>query len=460
MEPRLNVGFVPRRASFRLPFATRIMVCVAALAIMASASPASALDTRFGRGPNDPIAQARAQRAALQAQIAAQQQDLADLAVASAQLSTDLAVTTASLNGIMLDLGALRTEVDQTQQKLIDTETQRDDLQAQVEPMDFSLDVLAEQADELSADLDSRRRELGARLNDAWNSTTSTLWEQLVSGGSFIDGLVQQQGNLALSAHDLELAQSIQTDQALLDQQRLELQHMRYDTQQLHTQVAAAADEITIQRDQLLVSQAKLAALEKQTTDLQAKQAAQYAEVLQNKGRVAAILRQQQAADVALGKHINVLLEKERHAGRLPSVFNGTMRWPLVAPISQDYGCTGFILEPPYLTCPHFHRGIDIVGTSGAPIVAAGDGVVLYAGYEQGIPQKDAAYYVMIAHSPTLVSIYAHLQPHSPHHIVEGALVKAGQLLGWEGDTGNSTGAHLHWAIQLNGEPVNPRYFL
>ena len=451
---------MPQRASFRVPFVIRILVCVAVLVLIASASPAVALDPRFGRGPNDPIAQARAQRDALQAQIAAQQAHLADLAAASAQLSTELAQTTESLNGIMLDLGALRTEIDQRQQQLTDAETRRDDLQAQVESMDFSLNVFAEQADELSADLDSRRRELGARLADAWRSTTPSLWEQLVSGGSFIDGLVQQQGNLALSAHDLELAQSIQSDQAVLDEQRLQLQHMRYDTLQLHTQVAAAADQITVQRDQLLVQQTTLAALEKQTADLQAKQSAQYAQVLQNKDRVAAILVQQQAADLALGKHINVLLQKERHSGRLPSVFNGTMRWPIIAPISQDYGCTGFPLEPPYLTCPHFHRGIDIVGPYGAPIVAAGDGVVLYVGWEQGIPPKDAAYYVMIAHSPTLISIYAHLQPRSPRRIVQGALVKSGQLIGFEGDTGNSTGAHLHWAVQLNGEPVNPRYFL
>jgi murein DD-endopeptidase MepM/ murein hydrolase activator NlpD len=436
------------------------MLGVAILAMLASASPVSALDPRFQRDPNDPIAQARAQRLALQAQILAQQAHLSDLAAASEQLSAALAQTTASLNGIMLDLGALRIEVDQTQQQLTDTEARRDDLESQVESMDFGLDVLAEQADELSDDLDGRRRELGARLADAWRSTTPSLWEQLVSGGSFIDGLVQQQGNLALSAHDLELAQSIESDQVILDQQRLELQHMRYDTQALHTQVAAAADQITIDRDQLLVSQAKLAALERQTADLQVEQTTQYAQLLANKAHVAAILKQRQAADLALGKHINVLLQKERHAGRLPSVFNGTLRWPLIAPISQEFGCTGFALEPAYLDCPHFHRGIDIVGPVGSPIVAAGDGVVLFVGYESGIPQKDAAYYVMIAHSPTLISIYAHLQPRTPHRIVQGAMVKSGQLIGFEGDTGNSTGAHLHWAVQLDGEPVNPRYFL
>ena len=66
------------------------------------ALPCPPLDPRFERGPNDPIAQARAQRLALQAQILAQQAHLADLAAASEQLSAALAQTTESLNGIML----------------------------------------------------------------------------------------------------------------------------------------------------------------------------------------------------------------------------------------------------------------------------------------------------------------------------------------------------------------------
>lgn len=451
---------MPQRSSFRLPFTTRALVVFTVLALIASGTPALAQDPRYGRGPNDPITQARAQRDALQAQIAAQEAHLADLAAASAQLATALTQTTESLNGIMLDLGTLRTQVDQAQQDLTDTETRRDDLQAQVESLDYSLGVLSEQADELSADLDNRRRELGARLADAWRATAPSLWEQILSSGSFLDGIVQQQGNLALSAHDLELAQSIQTDQAVLDQQRLALQHMRYDTQQLHTQVAAAAVQITIERDQLLVQQSQLSALEAQTAALQAQQSAQYAQVLQNKARAAAILAQQQAADAQLGHHIGVLLEKERHSGRLPSQYNGTLRWPLIAPISQEFGCTGFILEPPYGSCPHFHRGIDIVGPDGAPIVAAGDGIVLYVGWDPGVPRKDAAYVAIIAHSTQLVSIYAHLQPHRPRGIWVGAKVHAGQVIGHEGNTGNSTGAHLHWAVQWNGQYVNPRYFL
>ena len=53
-----------------------------------------------------------------------------------------------------------------------------------------------------------------------------------------------------------------------------------------------------------------------------------------------------------------------------------------------------------------------------------------------------------------------HLIPGAPDGIREGATVHAGQTIGWMGNTGNSTGAHLHWGIWLDGEPVNPRYFL
>jgi murein DD-endopeptidase MepM/ murein hydrolase activator NlpD len=448
------------RASFRVPLATRLVVGLVAVALLASASPALGQDPRFGRGPNDPVTQARAQREALQAQIAAQQAHLADLATASEQLSTALSQTTESLNGIMLDQAALRAEINWALARLSNAEQRRDDLQSQVESLDFTLNVLTGQADELSADLDSRRRELGARLADAWRATAPTLLEQIFSASSFMDGIVAQQGNLALSAHDHDLADGIQHDQAVLDEQRLDVQHMRYDTEQLRTQVAAAADQIAIERDELLASQARLATLETQTEALQAKQTAQYAQVLTNQARVAAIIAKRQAADKALGSKIRAMLQKERHLGRLPSEFNGSLRWPLIAPISQDFGCTGFVLEPPYLDCAHFHRGIDIVAPSGTPVVAAGDGVVLYVGWADGGPKADAAYYVMIAHSPELVTIYAHFMPHSPRAIVEGAKVKAGQVIGFEGNPGNSTGAHLHWAVEFKGEPVNPRYFL
>jgi murein DD-endopeptidase MepM/ murein hydrolase activator NlpD len=67
---------------------------------------------------------------------------------------------------------------------------------------------------------------------------------------------------------------------------------------------------------------------------------------------------------------------------------------------------------------------------------------------------------VIIAHSSSLVTWYAHMTPKAPAGIRVGVQVSLGQLIGTENTTGHSTGCHLHWAVRLNGKFVNPRLFV
>lgn len=281
---------------------------------------------------------------------------------------------------------------------------------------------------------------------------------------SLLDGVIHQQGALALGEHDLELAASIQQDQALLDEQRLELHHLRYDTEQLRAEVAARAVSIEADREKLVLAQGKLAELEAKTEALRQQQAAHYEDVQANQAATQQLIDQQRREAAQLGKRIKTLLTKERHSGRLPSAYNGTFRWPINGNISgfitQEFGCTGFFLEPPYGNCAHFHKGIDIAAPEGTPVVAAGPGVVLFVGYDPDTPRAEASFSVVIAHSDHLVTYYGHLLPRIPRHIHAGVEVRSGQKIGWEGNTGNSTGPHLHWGVYVDGAPRNPRYFL
>jgi len=67
---------------------------------------------------------------------------------------------------------------------------------------------------------------------------------------------------------------------------------------------------------------------------------------------------------------------------------------------------------------------------------------------------------VVVAHAENLQTWYAHMQPRYPGGIQAGSAVRQGQIIGYEGNTGNSTGAHLHWMVELNGAFENPRLFL
>jgi murein DD-endopeptidase MepM/ murein hydrolase activator NlpD len=450
----------PSFRSFRSP--RRWLTGATVLAVLLSAVPVVGADPdpRFARQSDDPIAVAKAQREALQARIAGQEDRLSQLAATGERLDAALQKTSDSLAKIMVNLTELQAEVVGAQNELAAAEARRDELQQQVGSLDWSLDVLAGQADELADELADRRRQLGARLADAYRAGQTGLWEQVIEAGSFLDAVVHQQGALALGEHDREQALSIQHDQTLLDEQRLELRHLRYDTETLRTQVAAAATSIAADRDRLLVAEAGLADLEARTAALHEEQQQRYAGVLHNQAKVSAIIRSGKAEAVRLTKRVGTLLEKERHAGRLPSAFNGTFRWPLIGDISQEFGCTGFVLEPPRDDCEHFHTGIDIVATPGTPVRAPTAGVVLFVGFDPDVPKKDAAYFVMIAHSDHLVSILGHLQAKRASGIAPGVRVTEGQIVGWEGNTGNSTGAHLHWSVVLDDEPINPRFFL
>ncbi len=98
------------------------------------------------------------------------------------------------------------------------------------------------------------------------------------------------------------------------------------------------------------------------------------------------------------------------------------------------------------------HEGIDFNAETGTPVVAAAEGVVLSAAYH-----PDFGNVIDIDHGDGLVSRYAHL---SRMDIKPPALVKRGQLIGAVGNTGRSTGSHLHFEVRMQGVAQNPAHFL
>ena len=100
------------------------------------------------------------------------------------------------------------------------------------------------------------------------------------------------------------------------------------------------------------------------------------------------------------------------------------------------------------------HRGIDITAARGTPVYAADNGIVEYAGWH-GYGNTGFGNYVMINHNNSMTTHYAHLDG----YIVKvGDVVTKGQVIGFVGSTGNSSGYHLHFAIQINGvwQPTEP----
>jgi murein DD-endopeptidase MepM/ murein hydrolase activator NlpD len=98
------------------------------------------------------------------------------------------------------------------------------------------------------------------------------------------------------------------------------------------------------------------------------------------------------------------------------------------------------------------HEGVDIAGPVGTPISAPGDGVVTFSGYRAGYGRA-----IIIDHGSGLSTLYGHC---SAVYVAEGQHVQRGTMIAAIGNTGRSTGPHLHYEVHVDGVPVNPLKYL
>jgi murein DD-endopeptidase MepM/ murein hydrolase activator NlpD len=108
--------------------------------------------------------------------------------------------------------------------------------------------------------------------------------------------------------------------------------------------------------------------------------------------------------------------------------------------------------EDPFNGEGAFHSGIDIATSYGDAVRAAADGVVLKASFGNGYGRE-----VMIDHGNGIQTVYGHL---SGFAVTEGEQVKRGQVIGYVGSSGRSTGPHLHYEVRIRDTPVNPHKYL
>ncbi|GEP53224.1 M23 family metallopeptidase [Reyranella soli] len=128
----------------------------------------------------------------------------------------------------------------------------------------------------------------------------------------------------------------------------------------------------------------------------------------------------------------------------------------MATPLGASFGLApygGFGSATPKVTprgALFMHEGVDLVAPAGTPVYAAADGVVVGAA-----PNGRYGNWIRIEHGGKLATVYGHLMAFAPG-IEPGESVVRGELIGFVGSTGRSTGAHLHFEVLDNGKPVNP----
>jgi len=234
--------------------------------------------------------------------------------------------------------------------------------------------------------------------------------------------------------------------------------------------VAEAKDSLEAEKKE---SEAAKAELEKAQETLEQKQAdanALLGQLVAKGAEYEALLHDAESDSAKLGLEIDDLedeLEKKRREEWLATSQPPTPNSPpdnssnntVVSDATWVTPCNYVMLTSPFGWRIHpiygdwrFHYGVDLAGPQGTPIVATRSGVVETASYD-----GSSGYYVTINHQDGFKSKYLHLT----HYIVAaGDYVTAGQVIGYMGSTGASTGSHLHFSIIYNGSHVNPMDYI
>ena len=349
-------------------------------------------------------------------------------ALASADLAQRRAATSSQLARVQAALRSNLTSDVQVEALASRAETALSTQQARVDSARaseaFAIDQVA-QADRQLAALARRteaaRRRLVSTAVDAYTSSAT-----LTGGGiaqvlstSAADYGARQAYLAAASAGVQDAIDAFRSDEASLQAARVTL----ISAEQIAAGVTrAAVAEQTRLADAAAAARAAAVGLAARITDLRKESsdlAGQQAEITQ-------LIEAQAAAD----------------ATRVVTSSDVGLIWPIHGVVTSEYG-------PRW---GGFHPGIDIAAAYGTPIEASKSGVVVYAGYDGGYGN-----YVCIDHGGGLSTCYAH---QSQIAVSEGESVGQGQVIGYEGSTGDSTGPHVHFEVRINGATQNPRDYL
>lgn len=450
----------PGRPRRRPP--TRLVLLVALVPLLgglfvAPATPVSPVSLVSA----DELSDAIASRKQAEKEAAEQKAAIAKLNAAQASLKADIAATSKALKEVNADLAAVRKQIDAMTVRIAEVQKQYDALVAKLQVLSAALPRIQAEERAKAQQLAQRKALLAERIRDAYATDRTSLLETFLSGESFTDILTEVGYYMDVGEQDRALAEQIARDQETLAAIHRSVAAMRRQTDELRAETARQKAELDAQLADLEAARQQLKRLERETAAALSSQKEAYAKVARNKAAAEKALAQAAAAQRRLQAQIDALIKDRSQYGNIPSRYNGTLAWPMAGTVTQNFGCTGFSWEPPLGSCAHFHKGIDIAAPMYTPIKAAGDGVVVFAGFNPWDPPGDRAYIIIIAHSDQLLTWYGHLDASKkPATVRAGDTVEKGEVIGYEGMTGRTTGPHLHWAVEYQNSFVNPRLFV
>ncbi|MBA3735950.1 MAG: peptidoglycan DD-metalloendopeptidase family protein [Actinobacteria bacterium] len=355
---------------------------------------------------------------------------LSDIQARLAAARAKEARLTTQISGITSQIRSLELKVGDVSQKLNDLERDLALHQARLDKLNELFDFETERLDFLHRQYAKVLRELNLRMIDIYETSDPTLIDVILESKSFQDALDQLHYLDAIARQDKRIAVQVATAR---DQVHVARERTKKVRARVHSETQVVAVRTQQQRNvksELLASKSSLAGQRSR-----------------QKGQLASTREQEKAfiaeADALAAQDSQVrgqLAAAQSASDTTPSASG--LIWPVSGPVTSPYG----------YRWGRLHAGIDIGVPNGTPIHAAAAGTVVLASWNGGYGN-----YTCIDHGGGLATCYAH---QSAFATSVGATVSQGQVIGYVGNTGHSFGAHLHFEVRINGNPVDPLGYL
>jgi murein DD-endopeptidase MepM/ murein hydrolase activator NlpD len=274
---------------------------------------------------------------------------------------------------------------------------------------------------------------LDRRLLDIYESDPVSPLDVFLGSNNLHDALDQMSYLIDIGVQDRDISNEVTYARTQMRAARAKTKTLRKTVRGETAVIAARTSQAREVRDALVGARNDLVTTKRQKlTDLSQLSAQDRADV----GEIDAL----RAASAALASRIRAAQSSSSSSSSTPS--SAGLIWPVSGPVTSPFGWRWGRL----------HEGIDIGVAYGTPIHAAASGTVIYCGWETGYGNL-----TVIDHGGGLATAYAH---QSSLAVSCGQSVTQGEVIGYVGSTGHSTGPHLHFEVRVNGNPVDPMGYL
>ena len=287
----------------------------------------------------------------------------------------------------------------------------------------------------LEAEYAESMRTLNRRLVDIYESDQASTLDVFLGAANVQEALDQVAFMTDIGVQDRRIATEVSHAKAQVKAARAKTKKVRATVQSEAKVITARTEQTRLVRNELLGARDQIASTKQQKlTDLSQLSASERAEAEE--------IDSLQASSAALTARIQAAQAQHSSSGPSSTPSAGGLIWPASGPVTSPFG----------FRWGRMHEGIDIGASYGSAIHAAASGTVIYCGWESGYGNL-----TVIDHGGNLATACGH---QSSIAVTCGQQVSQGQVIGYVGSSGHSTGPHLHFEVRINGAPVDPMGYL